>query len=70
MGFRNTGRTTIGPISVNYAASGRPSSVSIGLGPARFRLWSQRGDSAGLSSLDLPGPWSYRPSRRSSHHQP
>lgn len=34
MGFRNTGRTTIGPISVNYAASGRPSSVSIGLGPA------------------------------------
>lgn len=69
MGLRNTGRTTIGPITVNYAASGRPSSVSIGLGPARFRLWSQRGDGAGLSSVDLPGPWSYRPSKRASRRQ-
>lgn len=62
MGLRNTGRTTIGPFTVNYGKNAAPSSVSVGIGPARFTVWS-RTRRAGLSSLDLPGPYSYRPTR-------
>lgn len=60
MGLRNTGRTNIGPLTVNYSATGRPSSVSLGMGPVRFRVWSRQ-QTPGVSSIDLPGPWSYRP---------
>ncbi|RYI20430.1 DUF4236 domain-containing protein [Dermacoccus sp. 147Ba] len=65
MGLRNTGRTTLGPLTVNYGATGRPSSVSVGLGPVRFRVWSHKG-TTGVSSVDLPGPWSYRPNSTKS----
>ncbi|MCK9898613.1 DUF4236 domain-containing protein [Frankia sp. Cpl3] len=39
------------------------SSVSMKAGPFTWRLWSRR-QRAGMSSVDLPGHWSWRPSAR------
>ena len=58
----NTSRLRFGPFTVNASKTGAPSSVSVGVGPTRFTLWS-RTRNAGLSSIDLPGPWSYRARR-------
>lgn len=60
MPIRNTGRSTVGPFVVNYGKTGTPSSVSAKLGPLTFRLWSRTYE-AGVSSIDLPGPFSQRP---------
>ena len=64
MPLRNTRRSHIGPLVVNYSADSRPSSVSLKLGPTTFALWS-RTKKAGLSSVDLPGSYSYRNERAS-----
>lgn len=65
MGIRNTGRYTVGPFTINASRTGAPSSVSIGAGPVRFRVWSRKGNQRpGVSSVDLPGPWSYRPNQK------
>lgn len=70
MGFRNTGRSTIGPFTVNYGKNAMPSSVSVGVGPLRFRVWSKSGAPRGVSSIDLPGPYSYRPNQQRRTRRP
>lgn len=62
MGFRSTFRPRFGPFVVNTGRDMRPSSVTLRLGPISWRLWSRRGARRGVSSVDLPGPYSYRPS--------
>lgn len=62
MGIRYTGRRTIGPFVLNGGLGGL-SSVSVKVGPVSVRVWS-RHHARGVSSVDLPGPWSYRPSVR------
>ena len=62
MGFRYTGRRTLGPFVLNGGLRGL-SSVSVRLGPITVRVWD-RTARRGVSSVDLPGPWSYRPSLR------
>lgn len=59
MGLRSTFRPRIGPFRFNTGRRG-VTSVSVGEGPFRFRLWG-RDRSPGLSSVDLPGPVSWRP---------
>lgn len=63
MPLRNTHRTHLGPLVVNYSADSRPASVSLKFGPTTFALWS-RTKKAGLSSVDLPGSYSYRTERK------
>lgn len=65
-GVRSTYRPTVGPFTFNTSAQTGLSSVSVGAGPARFRVWDRSGNT-GLSSVDLPGPISYRPSRGSQN---
>ena len=60
MGLRSTFRPNFGPFAVNTGRDMRPSSVTLKIGPFRYRLWSRR-SRRGLSSVDLPGPVSYRP---------
>jgi hypothetical protein len=58
MPVRVTGRPRLGPLRFNYSAKGL-TSVALKLGPITWRLWSRTGF-RGLSSVDLPGPWSWR----------
>lgn len=60
-GLRNTGRVNLGPATVNLGKGGAPTSVSLHLGPARFRVWDAKGRPSAVTSVDLPGPFSYRP---------
>ncbi len=62
MGLRYTNRSKAGPLRFNMGAQGL-SSVSMKAGPFTWRLWSRR-QRAGMSSVDLPGHWSWRPSAR------
>lgn len=62
-GMRSTYRPKVGPFTLNTSTRTGLSSVSVGTGPFRFKLWDRRGHT-GLSSVDLPGPISYRPSQR------
>jgi hypothetical protein len=62
MALRVTARPGLGPLRFNTGTRGL-TSVTLKLGPVSWRLWSRTGR-AGLSSVDLPGPVSYRPPRR------
>ncbi len=62
MALRYTGRPKIGPFRINMGSHG-PSSISLKLGPVTWRVWSRR-QRSGMSSVDLPGPFSWRPARR------
>lgn len=63
MGLRYTRRPHYGPFYVNVSENG-VSSVTLKLGRISWRVWSRR-SRRGLSSVDLPGPFSYRrPARR------
>lgn len=55
---RITWRPRLGPLIMNMGRNG-PSSLSLAVGPIRYRLWS-RTHKQGLSSLDLPGGMSFR----------
>lgn len=57
------GRKRFGPLRFNYTQNGL-SSVTAKVGPATWRLWSRRTHDRGLTSVDLPGPASWRRSRR------
>jgi hypothetical protein len=63
MSFRITARPKVGPFRFNAGTRGL-TSVTFTLGPVSWRLWSRTGRT-GLSSVDLPGPLSWRaPTRR------
>lgn len=62
MGFRSTYRPSVGPFRFNTGTHGL-TSITVKLGPFSYRLWS-RTKKPGVSSIDLPGPVSYRPGRR------
>lgn len=55
---RVTWRPRLGPLIMNMGRNG-PSSLSLAMGPMRYRLWS-RTHKQGFSSLDLPGGMSFR----------
>lgn len=63
MGIISTWRPSFGPFRVNTGRRLRPTSVTMRLGPVSFRVWSP-GVRRGISSIDLPGPFSFRPSGR------
>lgn len=63
--MRITKKSYIGPFVVNWSTRG-PSSVAYRLGFLTFRLWSASGSANGLSSVDLPGPLSWRANRSRS----
>ncbi|MCM3925388.1 DUF4236 domain-containing protein [Frankia sp. AiPs1] len=63
MGLRYTRRPRYGPFHVNVSEQG-VSSVTLKLGRVSWRVWS-RHRRGGLSSVDLPGPFSYRREGRS-----
>ncbi|ABW16236.1 DUF4236 domain-containing protein [Frankia sp. Mgl5] len=58
MGLRYTRRPRYGPFHVNVSENG-VSSVTLKLGRVSWRVWSKN-RRGGLSSVDLPGPFSYR----------
>jgi len=64
-GMRSTYRPRIGPFTLNTSTQTGLSSVSVGTGPLRFKVWDRKGNT-GLSSIDLPGPISYRPTQQST----
>lgn len=55
---RVTWRPRYGPFIMNMGRNG-PVSLSLAMGPMRYRLWSRR-HKRGLSSIDLPGGMSFR----------
>jgi hypothetical protein len=60
MGLRYTRRPRYGPFRVNVSEHG-VSSVTLKLGRVSWRVWSRRDRRRrGLTSIDLPGPFSYR----------
>lgn len=63
MSFRITTRKRLGPVVLNFGTKG-VSSVALALGPVRYRVWSRTGSPQGVTSVNLPGPVSYRPSQR------
>lgn len=63
MGLRNTHKTKIGPLTVNYNKKFMPTSATIRLAGMTYRLWGKT-KSRGLASVDLPGPWSWRPKQK------
>lgn len=60
MGMRNTYRPQIGPFAINFNNKMQVSSVALRLFGTTIRVWSRSGKT-GVSSVDLPGPVSYRP---------
>lgn len=66
MALRYTNRSRFGPLRFNMGTNGL-SSVSLKAGPVTMRLWSRR-QRSGVSSVDLPGHWSWRPSARRRRH--
>lgn len=62
MALRYTARPKVGPFRINMGTQG-VSSVSLKIGPFTWRVWSRQ-QQAGLSSVDLPGSWSWRSPRR------
>ncbi|SNQ47337.1 conserved hypothetical protein [Frankia canadensis] len=59
MGLRYTRRPRYGPFHLNISEQG-VSSVTLKLGRVSWRVWSRDRRRRGLSSVDLPGPFSYR----------
>lgn len=55
---RVTWRPRFGPFIMNMGRNG-PVSLSLAMGPMRYRVWSRR-HKRGLSSIDLPGGMSFR----------
>jgi hypothetical protein len=64
VGLRNTYKHKFGPFTINFNKKFGPTSFTIRLAGVTYRIWSKR-DQAGLASVDLPGPWSYRTARKS-----
>lgn len=64
-GMRSTYRPRVGPFTINTSTRTGVSSVSVGAGPLRYKVWDRKGNT-GLSSVDLPGPISYRPPQQRS----
>lgn len=62
MPFAFSGRKKFGPFTLHFGKRG-VTSVSSRSGRSTWRLWSRR-SRPGLSSVDLPGPLSYRPRAR------
>lgn len=60
MGFRSTYRPRIGPFAINTGTQG-VNSVTVRLLGVTVRLWDKTGKRGSVSSVDLPGPLSYRP---------
>lgn len=60
MGLRSTYRPKLGPIAFNTSTKHGLTSVTIRLFGATYRLWG-RDKKRGVTSVDLPGPLSYRP---------
>lgn len=60
-GVRNTGRIHLGPATINMGSGGLPSSLTVGPKGVRVRVWDRAGHAPGISSVNLPGPYSYRP---------
>lgn len=60
MGLRSTFRPRIGPFALNFNKSFQLASVTMRMFGVTYRLWS-RTTKRGVSSVDLPGPVSYRP---------
>ena len=63
MGLRNTYKKKFGPFTINFNKKFGPTSFTIHMFGVTYRIWSKR-DQSGISSVDLPGPWSYRPGRK------
>lgn len=63
MGLRFTSRPKFGPFVLNFGAKGL-TSVSLRLFGTSTRIWSATGKKNGLTSVDLPGPFSYRPGNK------
>lgn len=62
-GLRSTYRPRVGPFVLNTSTRTGLSSVSLDAGPVRYKVWDRQGNT-GVSSVDLPGPISYRPPRQ------
>lgn len=63
--FRVTKRSNVGPFVVHYSMKG-VSSIGFKMGLLTYRLWSRDPNAKrGMTSVDLPGPISYRPNNRS-----
>lgn len=60
MGIHHRRRRKFGPFYLNSGDHGL-NSVSLKLGPASFKVWDKKGRKKGLTSVDLPGGYSYRP---------
>ena len=69
MGIRSTFRPTFGPLQMNTNKSLRPTSLTVRIGPLRYRLWGRKRPT-GVSSLNLPGPFSYRPAEHGAREHP
>lgn len=69
MGLRSTFRPTFGPFQINTGRDMKPTSVTLKIGPLRYRVWSKRSQN-GISSIDLPGPISYRPTETRKNTAP
>lgn len=64
MGLRNTYKHKFGPFTINFNKGFGPTSFTMRMFGVTYRIWSKR-DQSGFASVDLPGPWSYRPGRKS-----
>jgi hypothetical protein len=53
-------RHRVGPFRVTVGGRG-VSTVALALGPVSWRLWSRTNRRRGLSSVNLPGPFTYTP---------
>ncbi len=69
MGLRSTYRPALGPLRFNTGREGL-TSIALALGPITLRLWSSDNAEPGVSSVDLPGPISVRPRRRTRERPP
>lgn len=63
MGLRNTYKHKVGPFTLNFNKAFAPTSFTFRAAGVTYRIWSKR-DASGVASVDLPGPWSWRPKRK------
>lgn len=64
MGLRNTYKKKFGPFTVNFTKGFLISSATIRMAGVTYRLYSRK-SARGVASVDLPGPWSWRPKAKS-----
>lgn len=64
MGLRNTYRKKFGPFTLNFTKGFLISSATIRMAGVTYRLYSRKAE-RGVASVDLPGPWSWRPKAES-----